>query len=181
MTPRRFFGLAQAALLVLAFTVASTRFALAATKFESQEVKPGEVPAAVKTSHDKRYAKAKTKWRRNSWSNDRGKQTTVYVGWFFHEKKAHRAAYTPEGKGYLTIRYLGGAAGLPDVVKNAATAAHPGMRIAAAQQYEAFTLNMTAFRVQLAKGATKVVTWLDKDGNPISKDNLPDAIEELGS
>lgn len=170
----------SAPLLVIAFALAPA-VADAAAKFETQILEPKAVPAAVQSAHAKRYAKVKTSWRKNAWSNDKGVRTTVYVGWFFHEKKAHRAAYTEDGKGYLTIRYLGGAAGLPPAVKKAVEAAHPKLKITAAQRYEAFTLNMTAYRVELRQGSTKLVTWVDGEGQPISKDNLPDAIEELGT
>ena len=155
--------------------------AQSAANFESKRVSSKKVPASIVKTHQARYGKAKTTWRRNSWSNAKGVRVTVFVGWFWHERKAHRSAYTPQGKGYLTIRYLGGALGLPAVIKKKVMAAHPGLQIVGAQRYDAFTVNMTAYRVDMRKGSTRVVTWVDKGGTPISKENLPDAIEELGS
>ncbi len=167
-----------AVVVALGLTVPAAR---AATNFQSKAVGADQVPSAVLTTHQKRYGRARTSWRRNSWNNSRGVAVTVFVGWFRHDKKAHRAAYRPKGDGYLTIRYLGGRRGVPEAIRKKVEAAHSGLRISAAQRYDAFARNMTAFRVVLRKGSTKVVTWVDKQGDPISKDNLPDAIEELGS
>ncbi len=161
--------------------VSMTVPARAASNFETKAITPDQVPAAIVKTHEKRYGKVRTGWRENTWSNTQGAKVTVYVGWFFYQRKAHRAAYTPEGKGYLTIRYLGGERGLPAAVKAKVKAAHPNLRITAAQRYDAFTANMTAYRVELRKGGTRTITWVNKQGDPITKDNLPDAIEELGS
>lgn len=154
--------------------------ALAAGRFTSEALRPTDVPEAVATAHRERYAVPETRWKKNTWTNDQGKTVTVYVAWFNQKRFAHRAAYTPEGEGYLTIRYLGGARGLPKAVTYAVSKALPDHRIAAAQRYDAHTTNLTAYRVVLRKGGTKVVKWTDGEGKPITKDDLPDAVDDIG-
>jgi hypothetical protein len=104
---------------------------------------------------------------------------TIYVAKFKNTEGYEtfsRITDAGEVRGYMTR--LQGEKGLPTNIKDATLKRFQGYKIVASQKIHHLKGNKTAYRITLVQNSTRVITFVDENGNEVKDANLAPELKE---
>jgi hypothetical protein len=140
------------------------------------------IPTAVTTAFQQNFPSVQAyKWEKHTVTGVSGTEGTKYVALFNEKGLVNRARYYTAGTGISVTTYYG--------TKIPADIAEKAKKVSS--KYEGFTLHTgekvrslvnakEVYRIRLRKGVSKLVIYLDAQGNEINKDQLGAEFEDDG-
>ena len=142
-----------------------------------QAIDADDVPSAVITSQATYFPGVTV----NVWEKQtaRGRNTSGdrYIANFKNNGQKARARYYTNGTGTTAVTYYSGSQ-LPTEIQEVAATNYPGYILNSGEQIVTLPTSDIYYRLRLRKGAQKLVVYTDKNGNELSIDEVPDAVEE---
>lgn len=148
-------------------------------------VETTDVPQVVKDAQQKQFPNTSVeKWFVNTPKVEQkeaeGKKAkTVYVALFKNQEgyMTHcRITDTGDLRGSMTR--LQGEKGLPQNIKDAVSKRFSGFKIVESQKVWNAKQNKNFYRVVLVQNSTRVITFIDENGNELKEANLPEDTKE---
>lgn len=144
-------------------------------------VQESEVPSAVTSTFKTKYNPSKiVRWEKRTWQG-KDKLHTKYVVIFDQDGLRQRARYMDDGSGISATTYywLKNVEKLPEAVKNYASTKYPDFKLESGEKELNLKKGTYVYRIRLRKGkATKLVVYVNENGEEINKDNVDKEILE---
>lgn len=147
----------------------------ASLSYKVDKLTADSVPQAVKEAFSKDFQHGKVvRWEQHT---TRGKRHEAgkYVCIFDDAGKIRsRARYRANGKGISATQYYGKRQikDMPQGIQASCADKFPGYKIMMIEKEIALKSGLSAYRIKLRKGFTKVFLWLDESGREITAKNL---------
>lgn len=138
-----------------------------------QKVDASAVPQAVLTAQNAYFPGVTVTYWEKQTASAQDKSGDRYIANFDQT----RARYYTNGTGITATTYLT-AKQLPQAIQDAAKTNYTGYTLTSGEQITVLPTGVIYYRIQLRKGAQKLVVYVDANGQEIAKDNLPKMVTE---
>lgn len=135
-----------------------------------------QVPEAVKNSFSSAFPSATAvRWEKHGAVTQ--KRTYVkFVAVYTHEELRCRARYKEDGTALSSSKYFGPNK-TPEAIKTAVTSRFSGFTVTGSEEITTKD-GKVFYRTRLRKGASKVITYTDAEGNEVKKDKAPQEVTD---
>lgn len=141
-------------------------------------VEASEVPAEVTSTHEAAFPDAEVKrWELHT-GKGKNNSNSKYVAVCNDNGNALRARYKTDGTGISATTYYRRAANAPAEVVETLEELYPDFSLRSGEKIYSFKKDDFVYRARLRQGGSKLVVYLDSEGNKIEKKDLPDEVKE---
>ena len=135
-----------------------------------------EVPAAVLATQAQLFPNAEVRvWRKRAASSQHGSRT-VYISAFNANQVNTRVQIKEDGTG-ISVYSSYAKSALPQGIQDLLANSYADYKLTGAAEITELKTNKSGFRIRLRKGASKLVLWLDENGQEISANQIPPTAE----
>jgi hypothetical protein len=138
-----------------------------------QKVDASAVPSAVINAQAGYFSGVTVKYWEKQTGSAKDKSGDRYIANFDQT----RARYYSNGTGGTATTYYA-AKQLPQAIQDAAAANYAGYALISGERVVVLATSSEVYRIQLRKGAQKLVVYVDANGQEISKSSLPKEVTE---
>ncbi len=146
--------------------------------FNIQVIAAEDVPEAVLSSQAEYFSDISVlSWEQQTASGPNGSLNRYVASFQEADKTVTRARYMENGVGITATTYHPGSK-LPSVIQEAATENYADYRLMSGEKLLLLPTGKYLYRIRLRKGGKKLVVYLNKNGEEISRDDLPKEVVE---
>lgn len=149
--------------------------------FKSEKIQASNVPANVSSAFDSNYSGVNVvRWEKHIFINKKGKKYSKFVCIFDSEGLRHRSRYKPDGTALseTTYYWFKNAQKLPEPIKHFAKKNYPQYKLIGGEKELSLRSGKYVYRIRLKRGPSKIIIYLNENGEKISKDNIDGEILE---
>lgn len=149
--------------------------------FKTETIEASQVPASVTSSFNSKYSGVKVvRWEKHIFTNKKGKKHAKFVCIFDKDGLRSRSRYMPNGTALSATTYyrFKNVQKLPEPIKKYAKTKYPDFKLTGGEKELSHKNGKYVYRIRLKKGPSKVVVYLNENGEEINKDNIDGEILE---
>ncbi len=144
-------------------------------KLSGQTVDASQVPDAVKSAFAA-IGPTATRWEKHEAKGKSAKSFVKYVAVYTQDGMRGRARFLEDGTAMSSSKYMK-AEQLPVAIKSAAEAKAQGQKVMGGEEIKT-KKGETYFRVFSRGGGSRTVSVFDANGQPVTKDKMPEDLSE---